>query len=132
MELWNQVKWQSKKEQAAKAVKLAKIAHREFLGFAAPLLSLVALGPGPPPKQQDGVQHRKVLFDFFVAFLFVVVVALAFSKEFAAAHMISHDIHPAPAWKKATIKTLVHTYYCCYVYLLYVYWWIAYLSNLQL
>ena len=78
---------------------MAKIAHREFLGFAAPLLSLVALGPGPPPKQQDGVQHRKVLFDFLVAFLlFVVVVvvfvALAFSKEFAAAHMISHDIHP--------------------------------------
>lgn len=74
--------------------------EREFLGFAAPLLSLVVLGPGPPPKQQDGVQHRKVLFDFFVAFLFVVVVALAFSKEFAAAHMISHDIHPAPALER--------------------------------
>ena len=42
------------------------------------------------------MQHKKV-FGFFVvaAFIFVVVVVQLASKEFTAAHMISHDIHPA-------------------------------------
>ena len=44
------------------------------------------------PKQQHGVQHRKV-FDFFVVVLAAFIeVLLVLDTEFTAAHMISHDI----------------------------------------